>query len=295
MPTPTFPVPKGLVAPPRGRRPGRLVIVGSGITSIAQLTLEAIAHMKEADKVYYTVADPATDIYLQKLNKNAIDLYNLYDDGKNRHGTYVQMAEVLLNDVRKGFYVVGCFYGHPGVFANPPHRALTIALNEGYDAKMLPGISAEDCLYADLNIDPSRPGCQTLGASDIVLRERPIATDCHVIIFQVGAVGMQGFNFKGFKETKFPALAERLLKDYGPDHTVVHYTASQYTHIKPRCDYYTVGDIQEPEVAQKITGISTFYLPPKIMLPSTEEGSKKLGFKFQPNNPIYYGAYPPGQ
>ena len=229
MPTPNFLVAGALVASPCGRRPGRLVIVGSGITSIAQLTLEAVAHMKEADKFYYTVADPATDIFIQKLKKNAVDLYNLYDDGKNRHGTYVQMAETLLNDVRKVFYVVGCFYGHPGVFANSPHRAVPIALDEGYDTKMLPGVSAEDCLYADLNINTSRPGCQTLRASDIVLGERPIETHCHVNIFQVGAVSMQDFNFKGFQRIKFPALAERHLKDYGPDHTIVHYTTSQYS------------------------------------------------------------------
>ena len=53
---------------------------------------------------------------------------------------------------------------------------------------MLPGIPAEDRLYADLNLDPSRPACQTLGASDDMLRERPTTTDYHVINFQIGAV-----------------------------------------------------------------------------------------------------------
>ena len=31
---------------------------------------------------------------------------------------------------------------------------------------MLPGVSAKDCLYADLLIDPSNPGCVTYEASD---------------------------------------------------------------------------------------------------------------------------------
>ena len=73
MPSPTFPVPKGIAVPSPSRRPSQLVVVGSGITSITQLTLEAIAHMKEADKVYYTVENSATDIYIQKLNKNVFD------------------------------------------------------------------------------------------------------------------------------------------------------------------------------------------------------------------------------
>ena len=110
-----------------GVRPGRLVIVGSGIKSMSQFTLEAVSHIEQADKVSYCVADPATDTFIEKHAKEAVDLYDLYDDGKPRHQTYTQMAEKMLREVRKGFYVVGCFYGHPGVFVNPSHRAIAIA------------------------------------------------------------------------------------------------------------------------------------------------------------------------
>ena len=75
----------------------------------------------------------------QGLNPNAKDMYMLYDNDKMRRKTYVQMAEVMLHDVRKGLTVVGVFYGHPGVFVNPSHRAIAIARREGYQAMMLPG------------------------------------------------------------------------------------------------------------------------------------------------------------
>ncbi len=144
----------------QGFRPGRLVVVGSGIKSISQFTLESISHIEQADKVFYCVADPATEVFIEKHSKYSRDLYDLYDDDKPRNQTYTQMAEVILNEVRSGFYVVGVFYGHPGVFVNPSHRAISIARNEGHEAIMLPGVSAEDCLFADLLVDPSRPGCQ---------------------------------------------------------------------------------------------------------------------------------------
>ena len=220
-----------------GVRPGRLVIVGSGIKSMSQFTLEALSHIEQADKVFYCVADPATDTFIEKHAKEAVDLYDLYDDGKPRHQTYTQMAEKMLREVRQGFYVVGCFYGHPGVFVNPSHRAIAIAANEGFSAVMLPGVSAEDCLFADLLVDPSRPGCQTLEATDLLLRERPVATHCHVVLFQVGAVGDLGFNFKGFKNTKFSVLVKRLLDIYGPEHPVVHYVASQLSTAAPLIQY----------------------------------------------------------
>src|SRR5438552_3110405 len=99
--------------PPVGHRPGKLVTVGSGIKSISQFTLEAVAHIQQADKVFYCVADPATEVFIEKQNTEAVDLYDLYDDNKPRNQTYTQMAEVMLREVRDGQKVVGCFYGHP--------------------------------------------------------------------------------------------------------------------------------------------------------------------------------------
>ena len=72
--------------PVSGKRPGKLVIVGSGIKSIAHMTLETVAHIEQADKVFYCVADPGTELFIQSRAKDATDLYTLYDDGKNRYG-----------------------------------------------------------------------------------------------------------------------------------------------------------------------------------------------------------------
>lgn len=104
----------------------------------------------------------------------------------------------MLMHLRKGQNVVGVFYGHPGVFVSPSHRSIAIARKEGYTAKMLPGISAEDCLFADLGIDPSIPGCLTYEATDMLIRNKPLNSSSHLILFQVGCVGITDFNFIGF-------------------------------------------------------------------------------------------------
>ncbi len=112
----------------------------------------------------------------------------------------------MLRGVRAGLDVVGVFYGHPGVFVNPSHRALSIAREEGYKARMLPGVSAEDCLYADLCIDPANPGCVTYEASDFLIRERPVNIHSHLILFQVGCIGVADFQFTGFNVSICPHL-----------------------------------------------------------------------------------------
>ncbi|THU83556.1 tetrapyrrole methylase [Dendrothele bispora CBS 962.96] len=244
-------------------KPGSLIVVGTGIESIGQMTLQALSYIEAASKVFYCVIDPATEAFILTKNKNCVDLYQYYDNGKSRMDTYTQMAELMLKEVRNGLDVVGVFYGHPGVFVNPSHRALAIARSEGYQARMLPGVSAEDCLFADLCIDPSNPGCLTYEASDFLIRERPVNVHSHLILFQVGCVGIADFNFSGFDNSKFTILVDRLEQEYGPDHTVVHYIAAMMPHQDPVTDKFTIGQLREPEIAKRVGGVSTFYIPPK--------------------------------
>src|SRR3954470_23859047 len=163
---------------------GKLVIVGSGIRAVGQFTLEAQAHIQQADIVLYAAADPVTDMWIEKQNPNCFDLYQYYANDKNRIITYVQMIERIIDEVRAGKRVCAIFYGHPGVFVTPSHNAIEIARREGYDARMLPAVSAEDCLYADLGVDPSVPGLQIFEATDLLLRKRRIDTSMNLILFQ---------------------------------------------------------------------------------------------------------------
>ena len=157
-------------APAPGRRPGTLVVVGSGIRAIGHFSLEAQAYLKWADKVYYCVADPVTEQWMVDQAPDSVDLYTLYDNDKPRRITYVQMAEVMLQSVREGLNVVGVFYGHPGVFVNPSHRAIAIARQEGHAAFM---------------VRPFRPWTASLPTSESILRVEVVklsrrATSCSV-------------------------------------------------------------------------------------------------------------------
>ena len=70
-------------------------MVGSGIKSIGQFTLEAVGEIKRADRAFFPVADPATEAFIHNNAKaEAVDLAVYYDTNKSRYDTYVQMAEV---------------------------------------------------------------------------------------------------------------------------------------------------------------------------------------------------------
>ena len=141
----------------------QLVVIGTGIRTIGQMTLESIAWIKRADKVLYIVSDPIAEDLIKTFNPaGAESLYDLYAENKPRIQTYNEMIEKTLGYVREGKRVCMAAYGHPGVFAYPTHESVRRAQAEGFKARfkarMLPGVSAEDCMFADLNFDPAMAG-----------------------------------------------------------------------------------------------------------------------------------------
>src|SRR5690242_1848360 len=145
---------------------GSLVIVGTGIKFVSHLTVEARGLIERAEKVFFLINEPASAVWMQRLNPSAESLSQFYVAGKRRLDIYHAIAEHILAHVRQGLQVCAVFYGHPSVFVTPAHEALRQARREGFKAWIAPGISAEDCLFADLAIDPAYHGCQSFEATD---------------------------------------------------------------------------------------------------------------------------------
>nr|P9WEM9.1 RecName: Full=Methyltransferase/ribosomally synthesized type I borosin cyclic peptide precursor pocMA; AltName: Full=Type I borosin cyclic peptide biosynthesis cluster protein MA; Contains: RecName: Full=N-methyltranferase pocM; Contains: RecName: Full=Ribosomally synthesized type I borosin core peptide; Flags: Precursor [Porodaedalea chrysoloma] len=270
---------------------GTLVIAGSGIASIAHITLETLSHIKESDRVYYIVGDPATEAFIQdNASGTCFDLTIFYDTNKVRYDSYVQMCEVMLRDVRAGHTVLGVFYGHPGVFVSPSHRAIAIARDEGYKARMLPGVSAEDYLFADLGFDPATHGCTSYEATDLLVRNKPLNASTHNIIWQVGGVGV---GTMVFDNAKFHLLVDRLEKDFGPSHTVVHYIGAVLPQSITTMDKLTIADLRKDAVVKQFNPTSTFYIPPRDISLPLDTMAKKLGMDDASARPV--SLYPPSR
>ncbi|HVG22650.1 MAG TPA: SAM-dependent methyltransferase [Thermoanaerobaculia bacterium] len=263
-------------APSVAETPGHLIIIGSGIQSIG-FTLDAIQVLESADYVFYCVADPATQVFIRELRPDAFDLYVFYDDMKVRYHTYMQMTEAMLHYVRLGKSVAAVYYGHPGVFVLSTHRAVAIARREGHRAEMRAGVSALDCLCADLGVDPSYPGMQTFEATDMLLRARVPDISSHVVLWQVGVIGEMSFRRKGFVNDRFAVLVDYLERYYGPDHLVTHYIGSRVPTVAPVIERYTIAGLRAPEVRQRVNGVSTFYIPPKEARTNDPEMARALG------------------
>jgi len=242
-------------------RSGRLVIVGSGITAIAHFTLETIGYLRDADIVFYHANSGVTASYIRDLNPNAVDLYEYYGEGKVRTVTYVQMAEIMLREVRAGLSVVGLFHGHPGFFVQAARRSLAIAKAEGYNTALIPAVSAVDCLFADLRIDPGVFGVQILKASYVLREKTSLSTDNNVVLIQIGSVGDNTFSFSGFKHAKCELLFDKLISIYGEGHDSVYYVAPIFPGFDPVITVRRLSEYRRHSIRQNVHS-ATLYLPP---------------------------------
>ena len=247
----------GIAEPPPG---GSLTVVGTGIRALGQLTVESLAAMASAEALFHVIGEPMQEEVLRLINPAAKTLTGYYVDGMDRWDTYEAMVQTILHAVVSGQRTVAAFYGHPGVFTYPTHESVRRARRAGYPARMLPAVSAEDCLFADLGIDPG-DGCQSYEATDFLMSGRVVDLRSHLVLWQVGALGDTTYQSNHYDLSMLPALVRRLTSIYGPTHPLTVYEAPFDPAGVPRVVRLPVMYLDE----STLTLASTLHLPPRAV------------------------------
>jgi hypothetical protein len=137
---------------------------------------------------------------------------------------------------------------------------------------MEPGISAEDCLYADLGIDPGRHGCQHYEASQLLFYETRINPCACLVLWQVGLVGDRTLKRFSTGPEYRQVLVDRLSRDYPLDHEVIVYRGATLPIQQPRIRRMALRDVS----AAEISGVETVILPPASPLRPNREFRARL-------------------
>lgn len=237
---------------------GSLSCVGLGMMLGAHLAPRSRSYIEQADVVFALVSDPLVELWVQEIRTDTRSLQPYYREGKVRLDSYREMVEAMLVEVRAGRRVCGVFYGHPGVFALVPHKAIAGARAEGFEAHMEPGISAEDCLYADLGIDPGTYGCQHYEASQFMFYQRRIDPSAYLILWQIGIAGDRSLRRFSTGAAYRQLLVELLVRDYPADHPVIAYEAATLPITAPRMEQIRLSDLADAELHLQ----TTLVIPP---------------------------------
>jgi len=248
---------------------GSLTVVGAGIRMGVHLTPEARAAIEASDAFFHLGADPLADQWLFGLHPRSASLRAEYNVGEAREAIY----ERLLTEVRKGQRVAAAFYGHPGIYVSPSHEAIRRARAEGHEARMLPAVSAEDCLFADLGVDPATTGCASYDSTDFLLRPPTIDPASSLLLWQIVVIGDPNAVAEP-RLDNVSVLVERLCEVYPRDHEVVVYEASPYPIGEPVIERVPLGGLPEA----RLTPLSTLYVPPAAERAFDREMAVRLGF-----------------
>lgn len=237
---------------------GSLTLIGVGYSAAGHITPEALVSIESADTVFFLVDDPLAQRWLRSLRPDAVSLYRFAEKGKELSDCCSDMVRHVLGEALAGRRVAVAFDGHPGVGVFPSREMRRRASEEGLKFRMLPGISAADCLFADLGVDP-RIGCQIFAANHLLERRFKLDRRSGLILFQLGAIGITRYRTDGrVSRTGLRQLVDFLGKFYRPEHEVVVYEAAMTPISGPRIAKLPLRRLSRAPV----TPISTLYVPP---------------------------------
>ncbi|HAT9135725.1 TPA: SAM-dependent methyltransferase [Legionella pneumophila] len=249
----------------------KLIVVGTGIKSISHLTEETKRIIQKADKVLYLVNEDNIKQWIQREAKQAESLDPIYFSSDQRIEAYQALTNHIIDEYQKVSVLCVVFYGHPTVFADSALNAVRQIKKDGGDAIILPAVSAHDCLFSDLEIDPGSQGCFSIEATELVLFERHIDIHSHILLWQVANFGRTDGKFSD----KLSILKNYLCRYYPDDHSVCLYEAASVPTQPPRIEWITLAKIDNIV----INSITTVYIPPLEKKAVSKQYLNLLDFK----------------
>ncbi|MFM2416299.1 MAG: hypothetical protein RL385_1022 [Pseudomonadota bacterium] len=239
---------------------GSLLLVGTGIEGQSHITAAARRALELASKVLFAVADAETADFIRALRPDAESLS--YGAGDTpRAETDRAMVDRILSEVRAGHRVCAAFYGHPALLTRPSLLALQEARAAGFVARMLPAVSALDCLCADLGFDPGESGLQVYEATVFLRRQPSIDPRTPLILLQPAMLGNRahhGQEAPGAIADAAQGLRVLLTRSYPPGKRGLVYLASTECARPHMLESLALSELD----VTRLPELATLFIPP---------------------------------
>ena len=217
---------------------GSLVIVDTGVVAVNHVTVEGYLSIQQCDRVLFLGADPVVEHWILTLNKNVESLNSLE--------TADEIVERMLDHIRAGLAICLAYHGRSALNAQVVREAIALSRRENFPSTIVPGVSALDCLFSDLGLDPLRNGCQIFSA-EYLLEHRRLPDPSAALILALN------------EDTACAELLELLRAEYGAEHEAIIYEPARYAVLEPVIRRAAIGSIGKDDLA----GFSNLYMAPK--------------------------------
>ena len=128
------------------------------------------------------------------------------------------------------------------------------------EVQVMPGVSAMDCLFAELMVDPCVSGLQMYEATEMLLRRRPLQPDVPALIWQIGCVETTLHTMRRSKPERFERLQSHLLQFYPAEHTVTAFHSTPHPLARSTSLRFSLGEMCAQ--AHALHAGFTLFIPP---------------------------------
>lgn len=255
----------------------KLLLLGLGIKAISHITKEAFSAIKAADIVIYLVNEPIMKEWLEQNSKKTYSLDEAYQSKSNRKESYDCVIDAIRKVLNDHEHICVVLYGHPMICSSIGAGVQKLQdISPNLNIQTFPAISAEDCLFSDLKIDPLDRGCFSVESTDFILHKHKPNPYVHNIIWQIGMTGVLGLpSLNPVNSSALLNLKNKLLDVYPPSFEVYLYEASIYPEMKPRVLKIKLDDLMEADVSP----LTTLYIPPFLKSELDVDIAKLLGIQ----------------
>ena len=241
-------------------------VAGLGVRNVDQLTQETEQAIRGSQEVLYVDTGIATQELLERWCPRVTPLYLAsYVEGGNRVNAYQIMAARVVDAAMRRPPVTFAMHGHPIVGAYAPFLIRDMAGLLGLNVQVLPGVSALDCLFAELTVDPCVLGMQMVEATDLLLRRRPLQPDVPALIWQIGNLETRLHSDRVSRPERFERFTRHLLQFYPADHEVTAVYCSPHPLVPTVKLRFALGAMADH--AHKLHAGFTLYVPPSSVGP----------------------------
>ena len=234
----------------------KLIICGTGIQYLTHLTHEAKLHISTSEIVLYLLNDPMTKKWIVENSQQSEDLDILYRSSNMRIDAYKAIENYIIATLEKYEHVCVALYGHPCICAMPALAASEWAVKNNIFVKILPGISADACLFSDLLINPLKYGLQSYEATDFIKSNRNFDLTSNLLLWQVSNI-LTSEHYKEVNYAGLELLKSKLLKKYRKNKTIIVYEASLYSHFESKIQEIELNKL----LAAEFSALSSIFIP----------------------------------
>ncbi|MGI9097800.1 MAG: SAM-dependent methyltransferase [Solirubrobacteraceae bacterium] len=230
-------------------------LVGYGNRLPNDFTLELLAVLQRCKRIFGVPPVHAPSFKVPPMES----LLHLYSPDRHRAETYRDMVETVLAAAAADPPVGFATYGSAMVGTYATHRILEVAPQRGLTVHVTNATSSFDGIWADFNIDPCR-GFEIWEATMFLRLEIVPNTRAHLLLPQAPmldvSVGIDLDKMQMQPSSTVPALRDRLLRFYPPDHEVHFDTTGSGAgpHLRaPDIETVALRDLDHPGRQQAST------------------------------------------